>query len=68
VLAWGSLSSTAARYPGSEGVACSKIIKNILFQGNLCYYAIAEKIGFKDKNFEGFFPGKEVQKTILGHR
>ena len=30
VLAWGSLSSTAARYPGSEGVACSKIWENIL--------------------------------------
>ena len=23
-------------------------------------------LGFKNRNFEGFFPGKEVQKTILG--
>jgi hypothetical protein len=33
---------------------------------NLSYYAFDEGFGFKNRNFGGFSPGKEVPKTIFG--
>ena len=43
-----------------------KFLKNYFFSEISAIMASTRGFGFKNRNFEGFFPGKEVQKTILG--
>jgi hypothetical protein len=47
-------------------VAPSGRSKNSFFKETCAIMASTRGLGSKNRNFEGFFPGKEVQKTILG--
>jgi hypothetical protein len=45
-----------------------KFLKIYFFKETFAIMASTRGLGVKNSNFEGFFPGKEVQKTIFGLR
>lgn len=61
--ALGSLSSTALRYLGSEGVVCQKSRGKSFFQRNLCYHVVGERIWLQEQKLWGIFPGQRGLKN-----
>jgi len=45
-----------------------KFLKNLFFKEPCAIMASTRGFGFKNKNLGGFSPGREVPKTIFGHR
>ena len=47
------------------GCGMLKFLKKLLFQGNLCYHGVDERIRLQEQKLWGIFPGQEVPKTFL---
>jgi hypothetical protein len=45
-----------------------RFLEQLLFQGNLCYYGVDERIRLQEQHLWGIFSGQEVPKTFFGLR
>jgi hypothetical protein len=57
------LSTSLLKFLGSDGKVCQKFKEKVVYQGNLCYHGVNERIRFQEQKLGVIFAGQRGPKN-----